>query len=391
MKEFIKQTIIRELAFCASYLYKKFRPFVIAVTGSTGKTTTKYMIGELLLRTTGDILVSQENLNSQYGLPLAMLGYKASPKNPFGWAWVFISSPIKALVKLKYPKYLVLEYASDRPGDMRHLIGLVPPDIAVITNIGVAHLVAFKTVEAIAKEKWELALAASSKVITTKQVIDKTADLPPTKADIVVVDNPKTVKAKNIKNYKNKTEFDLEICGRTSRDLEISLVGPHIVENLTLAMMAAISATGESKKMISALEVLAPMEGRGKRFITQEDIMVIDESYNANPVSMVAALSNLKQIGFGRKVAILGEMKEIGDISEKAHEEVAKIARTVADITVGVGEDFKNSNLDRWYLTVEQLIRDLDSVLKSNDTVLIKGSHSVSLEKAVQKLEENKK
>lgn len=390
MKEQIKRIFINELAFCARLIYNRFRPFVIAVTGSTGKTTVKYMTGVLLAAITDDLLVSQENLNSEYGLPLAMLGYKASPKNIFAWAWVFVSAPVRALSRFKYPKYIVLEYASDKPGDIKHLTSLVPPDVSIITNVGVAHLEAFKSVDAIAREKWEIALASSAKIITSEQVLMKTKSLPPVKADLVIVGSDKTIRAKNIKNLKNKTEFDLELCGRVYKGLELSLVGRHNIDNLMLAIMAVVAITGESKKVISAIGKIKAMEGRGRRFVTNSGIMVIDESYNANPVSMIAAIANLKQVGFARKVAILGEMKELGGISPRSHHEIAKIVKSVADYTVGVGEGFKNENLDKWYPTVEQLIRDLGTILGQDDTVLIKGSHSVELEKVVKKLEENK-
>jgi len=389
MKNFLKKLIIRELAFCARHIYLKFRPYVIGITGSSGKTTTKYMIGQLLDSIDYDVLVSQENLNSEFGLPLAMLGSKAAPKNAFSWLYVLVSSPFKALLKYKFPKYVVLEYASDKPGDIEHLVRLVPPDLAVITNIGVAHLQAFKSTEAIAKEKWILA-GAADKAIITGQVASKVKDLPSIKADIIEIGSPKTIQAKNIRGYKNKTKFDLEIQGQKFPEIELGMIGAHNVENLLLALMSCVKISGEARRVVKSISALKPLEGRGSKFMTSGGIIVIDESYNANPASMVAALSNLKQGGFGRKVSILGEMKELGGISEKAHVEVAKLAKSISDFTIGVGGGFKGSGFDRWYMNVNQLTKDLDTLTKKDDTILVKGSHSVGLEKIIKLLEERK-
>lgn len=389
MKEKLKKIIIGELAFCARFLYRKFRPFVIGITGSTGKTTTKYMTGELFKSVSDDCLVSSENLNSEFGLPLAMLGYAKSPQGILGWIEVFLSSPFRAILTFKYKKYLILEYASDKPGDMEHLISLVPPDITVITNIGVAHLQAFKTVDAIAKEKWNLAIAASDKVICDAKVAGTGEKISPVKADVLVTGKANTAKASEVRSCKNKTEFNLQIMGQTYKNLETSFVGLHNIENLLLAVTAVVAVTGESAKVVRKIEKILPMEGRGKRSVTRKGTMIIDESYNANPASMVAAFGNLKQIGFGRKVAILGEMKELGEISSKAHSEVAKLAKTIADFTVGVGGGFRESNLDKWYANVEQLAKELDELINKGDTVLVKGSHSVGLEKIVSRLKEN--
>lgn len=389
MKNFLKKIIIKELAFCARHVYLRFKPYVVGVTGSSGKTTTKCMMAELLDSVGCDVLVSRENLNSEYGLPLAILGYKSAPKNLFSWLYVFISSPFIALLKFKFPKYAVLEYATDKPGDIRYLSKLVPPDLVVITNMGVAHIEAFRSAEAIAKEKWSLASTAE-KVIISPQVASKIKSLQPVKADIIEIGSSKTIKAKNIRGHKNKTIIDLEIQGQVFGGIEFAMIGSHNVENLLLSLLACIKISGETKRLVKSICKLKPLEGRGRKFIIDREIVIVDESYNANPASMIAALSNLKQGGFGRKVAILGEMKELGHISKKAHVEVARIAKTIADLTVGVGAAFKNEGFDRWYANSNQLIKDLDTLLEKDDTVLVKGSHSVGLDKIIRELEERK-
>ena len=119
--------------------------------------------------------------------------------------------------------------------------------------------------------------------------------------------------------------------------------------------------------------------------IGKKNVLLIDESYNANPLSMAAALDNLNQAGDGHKVAIIGEMKEIGPISQKAHLEVAKKAKDAADLVVGVGDGFKDLGLDKWYQNVEELTGEIDSLIREGDIVLVKGSHAVHLEKIIER------
>jgi len=389
MKNIFKKIVIWLLGCCASYVYRKYRPYVIAVTGSSGKTTTKYMIGKLLTEVDKDIAVSKSNLNSQYGLPMVMLGYEKSPRNLWGWAGVVLSSPFRAFFMKESKKTMILEYASDMPGDLAYLTSIVPPDIAVITNIGVAHLEAFGTKEAIAREKWVLAENARDKVITTKKVEEISKNLPAIKADLVVSGYSKTAQALNIKSRKGFVEFDLLLFGKLHKGLKLKLLGAHNIENLLLAVLCASLVSGESAKLLSAIEQIEPLEGRGLRFVSKSGAIIIDESYNANPASMIAAIGNLSNGAIGRKVIIMGEMKELGEISPKAHKEIADVAKKTADYCVGVGRGFEALGLDKWYPNVEQLIKELGGIIKENDTVLIKGSHSVGLDLAVKEIMEN--
>ncbi|MCX6809331.1 MAG: Mur ligase family protein [Candidatus Berkelbacteria bacterium] len=374
----------KELAFFAKYIYSRFRPFVIGITGSSGKTTTKYFIGELLKKTEKSVYVASGNLNTETGLPLSVLMFSKSPSNILDFLWIAIYAPIKAIFTVKYPKYLVLEYAADKPNDMDYLTQIIAPDVAVITNIGVAHIEAFGSVEKIAEEKWKLATATKQKIITTHDVFERCQNLTKPNAEILLVPDKETIYSNNIKFLTNKTEFDLFVQGEKFTT-SFQFLGVHNIWNLELALLALLNVTG-NKKMIDYIDDLTPLDGRGNRFVGRRDILVIDESYNANPLSMMAALEVMDKIKYGRKVAILGEMKEIGKISDKSHIEISKAARKIAKLTIGVGEGFKEANLDYWYANVGELEKEIDNILKPNDIVLVKGSRSNHLEKIVEKL-----
>jgi UDP-N-acetylmuramoyl-tripeptide--D-alanyl-D-alanine ligase len=383
MKDFFKYIIESELIFFARALVKKFKPYVIGVTGSSGKTTVKYMITQMLRASGKEVLGSSSNLNTITGLPMYLLGYKDSPENIFDWIKVAFVVPFKYLSITKYPDYVVCEYAADRPHDIKRLLEIIKPQISVITNIGLAHIEIFKSVEKIAKEKWSLAAATEEKVIVSSTDLKKVEDKV-TRADIVLLEkSPINILDKKI--LPNKTELVVGLYDKKMQ-VQTKFLGMHNVINIKMALTACYFAGCDFAKMVKSIEKLEPQPGRGKRIAGRREIVVIDESYNANPLSMMAALDNLKHAKYGRRVAVLGQMAEIGPISHRSHQEIAIYARKSSDYVVGVGEKFSDFGLDKWYPSVEELIGDIETLIKRGDIVLVKGSHTVGLEKFVEKL-----
>lgn len=385
MKKIIKKIIEKELAYFAKLVFERFRPYVIGVTGSSGKTTVKYMIAVLCGSVEKSVFAARESMNSEYGLPMSVLGFSRAPKNLISWISVLILAPFRYIFTFKYPKYLILEYAADKPGDMEYLTNIISPDVAVITNIGVAHIEKFKTVSKIAREKWQLAQSARDTIICTKDTKEKTVALEPPLATLKIIGSQDTVKAENVKNLTNKTEFDLYVLEKKFHT-GFEFLGEHNILDLEMAVLATTSVSGDIETIVKTIPRLKPQKGRGRRIIGKNDIIIIDESYNANPLSTIAALNNLRQMNIGRKVAILGEMREIGPISKASHFEVAKLAKSVADKVYGVGEGFKGAALDNWYPNVEELSKELDKILENGDVVLVKGSNAVNLEKIIDEL-----
>jgi UDP-N-acetylmuramoyl-tripeptide--D-alanyl-D-alanine ligase len=377
VKNIIISIFKRELAYFARMIIARFRPYIIGITGSSGKTTVKYMFGEIAKTIEPDISVSSGNMNTDFGLPLAILGYPKSPVSSFGWIGVFFTVPFKALFRKTYPKYQVLEYAADKPGDIDYLVSIARPDVAIITNVGVAHFGAFKNIERIKKEKWALALAAKDMVICHADVAKLSKSISHPNAKIFTPEESK-VSITNIRFLSNKTEFTLEI-NHKKYDSEFAFIGQHHLDNLALVILAASKVFANDRRVVEAIKNLQPLSGRGHRFVGKNGILVIDESYNANPLSTAAALKILNHTKLGRKVAILGEMKEIGEIGAASHREIASMAKNYANLTIGVGEGYKGTNL-------EQLDQDIDSLLKTGDVVLVKGSLANNLGKIVDKL-----
>lgn len=385
----MKRIIIWELGFFSRYLIRRFRPYIIGVTGSSGKTTTKYFVSALIVACNKEVLVSPGNLNSEFGLPMAILGFGQAPRNILGWLAIFLYSPIKALLTFRFEKYLVLEYAADHAGDIDRLTQIAQPDIAIITSIGSAHLGKIGSLKKIAKEKWKLALAAKEAVIILRQTAEKLKiyDLAKTKADLFILPSIKYAKAENIIEQSNKTSFDLYIANK-KYDCSFKFFGKHNIADLELAAFASHLVCAEGRNIAAIVNKLTPLSGSGRRFLTNDEILVIDESYNANPESMKAALENLRKIKYGRKVAVLGQMSELGEQTKTAHKEIAELAKNICDETIGIGEEFHDLGLDRWYQDVSELILNADQLFKKSDVVLVKGSRWANrLEKLTNYLE----
>ena len=373
------------LGFVAKSLITRFNPVIIGVTGSSGKTTTKYMIGEMLSQVISGVRSTRENLNTEIGLPLAVLGFEKSPKGLLAWLWAMVVGFFRFFFTYSYPKILVLEYAADKPGDIEYLVEIVPPDIAVVTNIGVAHLGAFKSRENIAREKWILARTAKQAVFTTDKVINDTKNLLPAKGEVIVVGKNGPVLEKIVKEIKiTKVQFSYN---KKKIDVSLKFHGLHNIENFLLSFGVCSYLTGDTQKVAKAAENIEPLPGRGKRFIARNKAVIIDESYNANPLSMKAAIDNLSEVHSKRRLAILGEMKELGDITANSHKEIAKYARVHTDFIVGVGNDFSNLDFDLWFSDVDKLIKEIDNIVEPEDVVLVKGSRSNNLDKLVDRLE----
>lgn len=338
------------------------RPLVIGVTGSAGKTTTKEAIFHLLKalakegKLKGEIGASSGNLNSETGLPLAILRFKEAPETRLGWFGLMVWVPVQALLVLlsSYPRYLVLEYAADKPGDIAYLANLARPSLAVITAIGPAHLELFGTVRQVAKEKLSLvrAMPQGSPVIIHREVV-----LP----------------------------RELE---KTYRVTRVDGRGREVARRLACDVARALGVKLSEKQ---TERLFKDFELPPQRLTTFRcgDWWVIDDVYNANPLSMWLAFEELKLLGqqqAGRRVAILGDMLELGHEAPTYHREIGQAARRVADLVIGVGPLAQAYQGKYWYETSRTASREIEQFLKPRDIILVKGSRGMRMEEIVETL-----
>lgn len=311
---------------------------VIGVTGSAGKTTTKELLKAFFSRI-GKTFATEGNFNNQIGLPLTILN---APEDT---------------------EFLILEMGTNHPGEIKALCEIATPDSGLVTNVGTAHIEFFKTREGIAREKGTLleycrefaAFPAQSDMVELlKNAICRAITLP---VDI------------------EATLFE--------KPLGDVLPGRHNLANANLAFSLA------SKYGLSVADAIASLEGfslPGQRWkkCRHNGALFIDDTYNANPDSMKAALQTFAKMQplaeNGRRIAILGDMFELGENSGEFHREVFDFAGKLGlDAVYGVGEMSSRCPAAKSFKTVQEIKNELPAIIKEGDIVLLKASHSMNL------------
>lgn len=364
LKALLNQARIQYLDFWAYFVLRCRQPKIIGVTGSVGKTTTKELIAAVLMHksaynTVGLVWKAHGTMNDNNGLPLAVLGFHDYPKSILQDISWLCALPLRALllVTLKqYPKVLVLEFGAGYGGDLGRNVVLAPPDIAVITAIGPAHLEIFGSVENIVEVKSALVRSV------------------PRTTGLVVLGSANTYAA-NMDKYTSARVVKVAGRGRTLSE-NVAYV---IAEHFGLPKELACQAVSERGPINRRLEV--------KEFAS---LTMINDSYNANPLSMRLGLDTLSEIAkpINRKVAILGMMGELGKDAPIFHRELAPYARTRADIIIGVGSLALLYEPDKWFATSLECADQLKNILRAGDCILVKGSFSVELKWVVKRIEQ---
>ncbi|MGB3558152.1 MAG: UDP-N-acetylmuramoyl-tripeptide--D-alanyl-D-alanine ligase [Geitlerinemataceae cyanobacterium] len=348
----------------------RFKIPVIGITGSVGKTTAKELISAVL-STQGKVLKTQANYNNEIGVPQTLLGLTEEHE------------------------FAVVEMAMRGRGQIAELTEIARPDIGIITNVGTAHIGLLGSEEAIAEAKCELL-----------------AEMPKTSIAILNHDNRRLIEtAATVWQGKTLT-FGLrggDVFGKfidaNTLDLEgielpLPLAGEHNALNYLAAIAVAKVLKIDWSILADGLSVILP-DGRAKRYELDNDIIILDETYNAGLESMLAALKLLAQTPGKRRIAVLGTMKELGDRSLEFHQKIGEAARQLnldallilADLpeaeAIATGAkglsvvevtDFATPNAH------QILAERLHNFIEPGDLILFKASHSVALHRVVEQL-----
>lgn len=347
----------------ARFVLWRRRPIIVGVTGSVGKTTTTEALGAVLThpetrRLVGDTWRTANNLNNWVGLPLVILGYRDWRRTPWQRLVFLLTAPVRALwlaTAGPYPGVLVLEYGTDRSGYLGPSVALAPPRIAVVTSIGPAHLRGLGSLAGVAQEKGTLVRGA------------------PPDGLVVLGDGHDFVD-------------DLE---RQSRAPVTRVTGRGLDLSKNVARVVCRHLGVPDAVIEEALRDLQPAKGR-LNLLEAGGLTIIDDSYNANPLSMRLGLDTLAAItpAGGRRVAVLGTMGELGEASASYHRDIGAHARRCADLLVGVGEMGRSYDPDRFFPDSDACADAIGGLVTPGDCVLVKGSASVGMRKVVQRLTE---
>ena len=335
---------------------------VVGVTGSVGKTSVKDIAQALL---PGRVHANRENLNTEIGLPLTVL---EAPDDT---------------------ELLVLEMAMRGPGQIAELGAIAEPDVGVITNVGPVHIELLGSIEAIAAAKAELLDA-----------------LPPGGAAVVPVDSGELephlhgtgrilrfglggdVEATEAKVVEGVTEA-LVSTPAGEQLFHFPFAEAHNLTNALAAIAAGVALGAAPAEMADRAASIGFSRVRGERLELGDGIVLVNDCYNANPVSMRAALDHLATLGAPRTVAVLGEMGELGEGAPGYHREVGEHARAHGvDLVIGVGLPARDYGPDELVADPAEAAELLAARLEPGDAVLVKGSRSAGLEAVAEQLAE---
>ncbi|MFJ4047521.1 UDP-N-acetylmuramoyl-tripeptide--D-alanyl-D-alanine ligase [Pseudomonas hunanensis] len=344
---------------------------VVAITGSSGKTTVKEMLASIL-RTGGLVHATRGNLNNDLGAPLTLL--EIAPEHSAA----------------------VIELGASRIGEIRYTVGLTQPQVVIINNAGTAHVGEFGGPDKIVEAKGEILEGLGEDGIAILNLDDKAFDIWKARAGAHKVvsfarSNPKAdFHASDIgRDARGCPSFTLHGASETVA-VQLNVLGEHNVSN-ALAAAAAAHAVGLSLSGIAAgLAAVQPVKGRTVAQIAPNGVRVIDDSYNANPTSMCAAIDILA--GFsGRTVLVLGDIGELGQWAEEGHRQVGDYARGKVDALYAVGSNMTHAVKafganGRHFATQAELIDAVSAENASDTTILIKGSRSAAMENVVAAL-----
>jgi UDP-N-acetylmuramoyl-tripeptide--D-alanyl-D-alanine ligase len=335
---------------------------VIGITGTNGKTTTKELMASVLNKKF-NTLYTQGNLNNHIGVPLTLLRLK------------------------KEHSLAIIEMGANHPGEIRDLVKIADPDLGLITNVGKAHLEGFGSFEGVIKTKGELydyLREKGGKIFINMEnpylrSIAKGINQIPyaTKEGYPVFGE--IISCSPFMNFKWYSDF-----GKKSYTAKTNLIGSYNLENALAAVCVGLHFGISPDKICEALQEYTPSNNRSQLMKTEQNTLIID-AYNANPTSMAAALKNFSQYEAPKKAAILGSMKELGELSDEEHKILTfNIAEQNFDRVFLIGKEFKKTNTDYpVYEDADTFIEYLKVQPLEGYTVLIKGSRGNQLESIV--------
>ena len=352
---------------------RQFNIPVIGITGTNGKTTTKELVAAVLSQKY-HVLYTQGNFNNDVGVP-------------------------KTLLRLTNEHEIaVIEMGASHPGDIKTLAETAEPTCGLITNVGKAHLQGFGSFEGVIKTKCELYDFLRSRedaLIFINADNDYLMDQIGDEEDIWL--SPYSTDPENqytcisgeiiacdpfLKFRWREPLMTLEEEGRSTKwhKVQTHLIGSYNIDNLLAAIAVGINFGVDRKKICAALEDYVPSNNRSQMTVTEKNHLVVD-AYNANPSSMMAALENFKLMQGDNKMAILGAMRELGEVSAEEHQRIVDYLKTTDVETVWlVGEEFNDTQCDyRKFKDVEEVKAAIAAEHPEGHYILIKGSNSTKL------------
>ena len=406
MRTNIKKTLAFVLKIESQLVLSRYKPKIIAVTGSIGKTSTKDAVFSAL-KDVAYVRKSEKSFNSEIGLPLTILGLPNAWNNPFGWLENILKGFWLYIWKHKYPKWLVLEVGIGKPGDMKKTAGWLKTDAVIFTVIGEtpAHIEFFESRKHLIEEKVQLI-----KTLKKDGLLVLNAD------DEAVIGLKEKSKRRTISyGLGDKAEvrasgenifyseggrlkgiiFRVDENGKSFPVILEGVFGKNHIYSAIATLALSVGMKWNVLEFASALKKQEVPPGRMRLLNGIQNTMIIDDTYNSSPFACQSALETLSKIkNNGRKIAVLGDMLELGKHTEEAHKNIGRVSKENADVLVVVGqraEKIKEGAIEEG-MNKENIFQFTNSIsagdflktyIKENDLILVKGSQGVRMERTV--------
>ncbi len=422
MKNSLKRMLVQALAGLSKRIIRLYKPRIVTVAGSVGKTSTKDAV-YAALAATYTARKNQKSFNSEFGVPLTIIDRPNGWNDISSWlvtlakgSWLVIAGYIPPLrARIAYPEWLVLEFGADKPGDIAALMEWVRPDIAVLTRMGdvPVHVEFFADRDALIAEDAQTAhgTRAEGFLVLNSDDPDIARLLPEAKQRAITYGTRQSasVRAEHYKvvyDTRDNIAFPAGIrftvtIGEQQFEVErLGIIGEHHMYPVLAAFAVAVGLNSSLQDVYHALHTIELAPSRMRLIPGVKNTMIIDDSYNASPVAAreaLAALSKLVVGGGARRIAVLGDMLELGAYASSEHHALGMTAAQAADIIVGIGlrargiidgaldaqkDDSKLFHFDR----SEDAANFIEELIKPGDIILIKGSQSIRTEKIVREI-----
>ncbi len=404
MTQLLKKLAIYILSLEACILLKRFKPTVIAITGSVGKTTTKDLI-VTILKEKYTVRGSIKSYNSETGIPLTILGLLSGWHSATKWFSILLQGLWRAITIRQYPTMLVLEAGIEEPGDMARVVKLIQPDMTVLTQLAETpvHVAQFENRQALYDEK-ELLITATKERGTLVFNINDSYQHPMVERAHATIrrvsfggEEGSMVRCVNrmpiVEDGKPVgSEVTLAIRGTNETFFIPGALGFGVMNSLIAAVTVGVLCNVSVESMRRSVASYTTPPGRMRIVPGVQGSTILDDSYNASPIAAVCALEELGFFKESKRIVVFGEMIQLGDATQRAYTRIGEVAAECADIVVTVGEGAfpiaesavtQGAKVYRMENSTAAK-QVLDDIIDEKTVVLFKGSQVARMEKLLK-------
>ncbi len=402
MKLFLRHLVASFLILLARGIIRKYRPIIVMITGSVGKTSTKDAVAAALSERYF-LRASEKSYNSEFGVPLTIIGAKNPWNNPAAWIRVIQEALSLILLPSHYPSLLVLEVGADSPGDLARILSMATPDAVVVTLLPEipVHVEAYASPQSVRDEEFQpaYALAAGSPLIISADDVHARNMAKRLSANVITVGYAKDADVLiETPTYSTKgMEAVVHNCEKQHTIVAPNALGRAQLYAPAMALALATTLHLSANEALKGLKRYSPPPGRARLLKGKKGITLIDDSYNASPSAVEEALTALQLVPASRRIVAIGDMLELGRYSMGEHERIGTLTTKYVDVLVTVGRRAEALRMSAiaggmaqenalGFATSIEAGNALADFIQEGDVVLIKGSQGIRMERIVEEL-----